>query len=115
MKSPRYYLDEFIVIVLAGLFELSAPIARIQMQSDLQRHETSSQLEAQPPVLQQVIGRRKYGAGAAHIETHRACAQFLVRLVEAQPDLRLLHERPHLAHFLPFAHPIEDAGQYAKY
>ena len=35
VKGPRHHLDEFIVIVLANLFELSAPIARIQMQSDL--------------------------------------------------------------------------------
>ena len=52
LKGPRHHLDEFIVIVLADLFELSAPIARIQMQSDLHRHEISSRLAAQPQVLQ---------------------------------------------------------------
>lgn len=36
VKSPSHHLDEFVVITLANLFELSAPMVRIQMQSDLQ-------------------------------------------------------------------------------
>lgn len=52
VKGPRHHLDEFIMIPLADLFQLSAPIARIQMQSDLHKHERSSQLAAQPPVPQ---------------------------------------------------------------
>jgi len=48
VKGPRHHLEEFIVIVLADVFELSTPMACIQMQSDLHRHEISSQLEAQP-------------------------------------------------------------------
>jgi hypothetical protein len=35
VKSPRHQLDEFVVITLADLFELSVPNVRIQVQSDL--------------------------------------------------------------------------------
>ena len=36
MKSPRHQLDEFVVITLADLFELSVPNVCVQVQSDLQ-------------------------------------------------------------------------------
>jgi hypothetical protein len=52
VKGPRHHLDEFIVIPLADLFQLSAPIARIQVQSDLHKHERLGELAAQPPVPQ---------------------------------------------------------------
>ena len=47
---------------------------------------------------------------ATHIESHRACLQVAVGFLELHFDLRLLHERPHLAKLRPLGHPFEDAS-----
>lgn len=50
MKGPRHQLDEFVVITLADLFELSVPNVRIQVQSDLRSRKFVFLISvAQPP------------------------------------------------------------------
>jgi hypothetical protein len=70
VKSPRHHLDEFVVIMLADIFELSAPIVRIQMQSDLQGTWISHHCVF--PCLE----KRK--EGMTHVESHRARSQLPV-------------------------------------